>query len=223
MAVAVAVLASAPRASDSPPGPGPEATGWLGHWYVLIHYREEIGGSPGEMQWDDEIWRIEAEGPGLRWTIFPHPEFRDPWGRWETWPSGEEGRSSGAWDPRPKQLAEIARGLAHGGYDEQSKRLRVGAEGSWVSVGRRQASSASQIGYFERWRIESAAPGPVFERKAAMGSGRTQGVEATTRFVTRERIAGGRELRGDYSRQGERRGSFRMLRMGEDERRKPAP
>lgn len=223
VALAAAALASAPRASDAPSVQGPEARDWLGDWYVLIHYSDETEDSPGELQWDDEIWRIEPEGPGLRWTIFPHPEFRDPSGRWQTWPSGEEGRSSGAWDPRPRQLDEIAKGLAHAAQDERSKRLRAASGGNWVSVGRRQASSASQIGYFERWRIESAPPGPVFEREAAMASGRTLGVEATTRFVTRERIAGGRELRGDYTRQGEHRGSFRMLRMGEAERRKPAP
>ena len=214
MAAAVAVLAFAPQAAETLPSDAADPGSWLGHWYVLVHYREETEDSPQETQWDDEIWRIEAKGSGLRWTIFPHPEFRDSSGRWQTWPGGEEGRSAGAWDPTPGQLEEIAEGLAHGAQDEQSKRLRSDRDGNWASVGGRRPSSASQIGYSERWRIEAAPPGPIFEREAAMGSGRTLGIQATTRFLTRETLAGGHELRGDYARQGERRGSFRMLRMG---------
>ena len=209
----VLVLVPAPLPADAPADPA----AWLGRWYVLVHYREEGEGSPGQEQgedhWDDEIWRIEKKGPGLRWTIFPHPEFRDASGRWQTFPSGEEGRSAGAWVPGPGQLEEIASGLAYADQDGQSKRLRADGRGGWASAGSLRATSASQIGYHERWRIVSAGPGPIFERQAAMGSGRTAGVEAATRFVTREILAGGRELRGEYVRQGEGRGSFRMLRM----------
>jgi len=73
------------------------------------------------------------------------------------------------------------------------------------------------IGYHESWRIDDPQGLPVFTRRDSMGSGRTETAEGLTLFTTREVLDGGAELRGDYERDGERRGRFRMLRSG------PAP
>ena len=73
-------------AAAGDPGPG-TASGsrvLVGDWYVLIHHRDLSGSQLPA--WDDQIWRIEADGPGLRWSIFPHPEFQDGSGRWEKLP-----------------------------------------------------------------------------------------------------------------------------------------
>ena len=62
----------------------------LGDWYVLVHYAGSTQGTSGGFAWDDEVWRIETEGSGLRWTIFPHPEFREASGRWESLEGGAD-------------------------------------------------------------------------------------------------------------------------------------
>ena len=124
--------APAPRADSEALG-GPKAP--LGDWYVLIHYRDIEAPADAALQWDDEIWRIEVEGSGLRWTLFPHPEFRDGSGRWETLPGGEEARRLGAWKPNAQQRSEIAAGLDYGLQDERSKRLKATGKQGWASPG----------------------------------------------------------------------------------------
>ena len=187
---------------------------------MLVHFRE-VSDSPADpVRWDDQVWRIEVDGSGLRWLIFPHPEFRDASGRWEVLEGGEEARSHGPWAPNSEQLGEIAGGLTWSGQDERAKRLRSTRAGAWASAGALRAVSASQIGYHERWRIEDAPTGPVFIREASMGSGRTQLSRGDTRFRTRAGSPGGEELTGDYLREGEGQGVFRMLRMGGSKARK---
>jgi hypothetical protein len=182
---------------------------------VLVHFREVSDDPADPMQWDDEVWRIEADGSELRWLVFPHPEFRDASGRWEVLGGGEEARSLGAWTPNPEQQREIAQGLTASGQDERAKRLRSNPSGGWASAGALRAVSVSQIGYHERWRIEEAPAGPIFIREAAIGSGRTGLLRGDTRFRTRAVSRGGGELSGDYLREGEGQGVFRMLRMGD--------
>jgi hypothetical protein len=209
------LFASLAGAADAEPPRGEAPAALVGDWYVLVHYRDPQAGEGAPLRWDDQIWRIEAEGSGLRWTLFPHPEFQDGAGRWERLSGGEEARSLGGWKPNPDQLREIAAGLDYGLDDERSKRLRATEAGGWASPGQLRATSASGVGYHERWGIERGAPGPVFSQQATLGSGRASQLEAGTRFVTREVLAGGDERRGEYTRADERRGVFRMLRMGQ--------
>lgn len=215
-------LPAAPHSFPAPPSPPPASARivLLGDWYVLVHFREVSDAPADSMQWDDEVWRIEADGSGLRWLIFPHPEFRDASGRWEVLAGGEEARSLGAWAPSPEQQREIARGLRSSGQDERAKRLRSSPSGGWASAGALRAVSVSQIGYHERWRIQEAPAGPIFIQEAEMGSGRTQLSRGDTRFRTRAVSGGGDELTGDYLREGEGEGVFRMLRMGDSSPRK---
>ena len=212
MASLLALIGWAPAwAGDRDSG----AASVLGDWYVLVHYAGSTPGASGGLAWDDEVWRIETEGSGMRWTIFPHPEFREASGRWESLEGGAEARSSGAWQPNAAQLAEIAGGLAYAAHEERSKRLGRAPGGGWASRGGLRSASVSQVAYHEAWRITDAPPGPVFARAAAMGSGRTGTLKGGTRFETREVRAKGAELAGRYSRDGEFEGSFRMLRMAE--------
>jgi len=209
--VALLLAPLTPRA-DSEPAGVPAAP--LGDWYVLIHYRDTEASADAPRQWDDEIWRIEVEGAGLRWTLFPHPKFRDGSGRWETLPGGDEARSLGAWKPNGEQRKEIAAGLDYGLQDERSKRLKPAGKEAWASPGQPRIASASGVGYHERWRIEAGEPGLRFSRLASMASGRAVGMEAGTRFEARESLRQGRERRGEYNRDGERQGEFQMFLMG---------
>jgi len=213
----VGVAGTAGTAAAGDPGPG-AASGseiLVGDWYVLIHHRDPSALGSQLPVWDDQIWRIEADGPGLRWSIFPHPEFRDGSGRWEKLPGGEEARTLGAWEPNPDQRGEIARGLARSAQDERSKRLDPVGPQRWASRGGLRAASASQIGYHERWSMELRGAGPIFVREATLGSGRTLSSQAATRFLTRTVAGDGKAMRGEYFREGEAQGEFRMLRMGE--------
>ena len=208
---AMLLVPPAPRADSEPAG---VPTALLGDWYVLIHYRDTEASADAPLQWDDEIWRIEVEGPGLRWSLFPHPEFRDGSGRWATGPGGDEARSLGAWKPNADQRDEIAAGLDYALQDERSKRLKATGKEAWTSPGQSRIASASGVGYHERWRIEPGEQGPRFSRRASMESGRALGMAAGTRFETREVLRQGRERRGEYSREGERQGDFQMFLMG---------
>jgi len=198
------------QAESAPESP---TVAYPGDWYVLIHYRELGPDAPTGMQWDDQVWRFSLAGDRLRWAIFPHPDFRDTRGREERAPGGEQARSLGAWRPNAGQSAEIEEGLACSPRDEVVKRLRRATGGGWVSASRRPSASVSQVAYHELWQIEEGAEGPLFSRRAALGSGRTETLQAGTRFVTHSVAEGGSELAGEYLREGEREGNFQMIRM----------
>ncbi len=188
---------------------------YLGGWYVLVHSREADEGASDGPRWDDQVWQFRQRGDRLYWAIFPHPEFRDPAGRRESVPGGEEARSTGAWEPNGEQLKEISRGLEYSPQDEVTKTLKRDGAGRWVSSPRRPSFSASQVGYHERWRIEEGADGPIFTREAFMGSGRTESAESLTLFRAGSVAQAGDEITGEYQRDGEFGGQFRMVRMGE--------
>lgn len=193
-----------------------------GSWYVLVHYRDRGGDGPDEVQWLDAVWRFASEGvggdhaiaPRLRWTIFEGVRLRDARGRFEVTRDGRRARTLGAWQPDEAQLAEIRAGLAVDDHAARAKTLRRDAAGGWRSTGAAQARSASSIAYHEAWRIDAPTTAPVFTRVDAMGGGRTDRLSGTTRFLTREVLAGGDELLGDFYRDdGVLEGSFRMWRM----------
>lgn len=245
--VALAVGPAAARDDTAPATPVRLA----GDWYVLVHYREtprevprevprqapreeaerrdpgaarsgtQRGDDPGPVDWDDEIWRLDAQGDRLVWTLHPHVVFRDPSGRFVRLPSGSEARTAGAFLPSAAQRAEIARGLELDAHASRRKTLRGTPSGGYRSAGAMRHASASAIAYGETWAIEGPPARPVFVRHARLASGRTDPAEGRTTFTTRRVLAGGDELRGDYERDGRLVGEFRMIRMGvgEDEAR----
>jgi hypothetical protein len=188
--------------------------GLVGDWYVLIHYRDRVAENPEQILWQDEIWRIERVGSGLRWSVYPHVEFRDARARTEELGQARHARTLGAWTPNEAQLEEVRRGLELDGDGSRSKQLRGSIAQGFRSAGELHSASSSMIGYHESWRIDAPQGHWRFERVDAMGSGRTTALSGTTRLSTREVLAAGLELRGNYERDGELHGDFRMLRMG---------
>ena len=102
----------------------------------------------------------------------------------------------------------------------KSKSLRAKSTG-FESAGNLRAQSASVIGYHETWRITDSTTLPVFTRDDVLGSGpttktsgRVQGIEGRTQYITREVLDGGNILQGDFSRDQNRLGTFRLVRSG---------
>jgi hypothetical protein len=221
VALAVQGLAQSTAEAEREPA-GPEAggtTSWaedgpIGDWYVLVHYRDRVADDPQRMHWRDEIWRFEPSGQGLLWTVHPVVELRDQTARYEELGDERRARTLGAWAPSERQLEEIRRGLQIYGEGARAKKLRGTPAEGYRSAGSLHSVSSSTIGYHESWRIAAPLARPVFSRTDEMGSGRTTGLSGVTRFTTRSVAADGLELRGEYERDGELHGDFRMLRMG---------
>jgi hypothetical protein len=212
------VLASLPAASSGPSAEHVAEETKLdlrGGWYVLVHFRDLESTEPEAVRWRDRIWRFEVRGSRLVWTEHPRVRFGDMSGRIEIIEGGREARTLGGWEPGSGQLHEIREGLVIDGHMARSKSLRGSSERGYRSVGSLHSESASVIGYHESWRIDDPSRLPRFTRDDSMGSGRTEGLAGHTEYTTRQVLAGGDELRGEFQRDGTLRGSFRMLRMGE--------
>jgi len=225
------------ESAEPAPQPGVLPFGLEGDWYLLVHYRDdrdeargpgdsapldqavkrepETSASPAPpLQWDDRVWRFERKGDRLVWTILPSVAFKDTTGRFEMLPGDRRAPTLGAWEPNAAQLQEIAAGLEVHAHGAKSKSLRSSDERGYESVGALHSRSTTMIGYHERWSIDGMPNHPVFTRAAEMGSGRTENVEGRTRYVTTQVRMEGRELRGDFERDGAAHGRFRLLRMG---------
>lgn len=192
----------------------------VGDWYVLVHYRDVTREEDETAtDWEDQVWRVEASGENLRWTIFPHVEFSRARGRYEEKESGGvRARSTGAWSPDAEQLEEVRDGLELDPYSSRSKTLRGSGREGWQSSGTLRSESASMLGYHELWRIDLSESGPVFSRRDSMGSARTDRLEGRTTWTADPLNLESGDVSGDFARGSRFRGRFRMIRMGGSER-----
>lgn len=185
----------------------------MGDWYVLIHYRDAASADPEAIQWDEEIWRIAHQGDRVVWTLYPHVTLRDADGRFETLPSGERARSSIAWSPSASQLAEIRGGLELDDHESRSKRLRGSSSTEWRSGDVARSPSASMVAYRETWSIGGLPGARELARRVVLEAARAESAKGRTVFTIRETLDDGQEMTGDYARDGERAGRFRMIRI----------
>ena len=200
-----------PVRADASGGP---AVDLIGTWHVLIHYTDDHSHDTSQLRWDDRVWVFESAGSRLRWIEYPIVVFEDKSGRFESRGRSGVGRVLHAWEPNGSQRAAIKAGLEVNPRGQKSKTLRQGGDGSWRSVGRSTAASASVITYVENWSIENASDRPVFRRQEVLGSGRTDDLEGFTEYATTEVSRAGDLLRGSFERDGSRHGTFRMQRSG---------
>jgi hypothetical protein len=202
------VLSTAGRAlaAEGPPD-------LVGDWYVLIHSRDESSSDPAAVQWDDEIWRIAPRGDRVVWTLYPHVTLKDAAGRFERLPSGERARTSIAWSPSASQLEEIRGGLELDDHESRSKTLRGSSSEGWRSGDVARSPSASMIAYREAWSISGPAGARELVRRVVFEAARTERAEGTTLFRIRETLDAGQEMTGDYARDGQQVGRFRMIRI----------
>ena len=182
-----------------------------GAWHVLVHYEDAASSGAERERWDDRAWVFETEGDRLRWTEYPIVVFDDETGRFEKDRVNRASRIPHHWRPDEAQLADIKDGLAVNERGMASATLRLSGE-SWVSAPKQAISSASMIRYDESWFVTWAAPGPIFKREDALRSERAEELTGVTIYTTREAADGGRQLRGDFERDGVQHGTFTMTR-----------
>lgn len=196
--LAAALCAGAPAA----------AVDLVGTWHVLVHYKDSAAGNPDAERWEDRIWVFAREGERLRWIDYPIVVLQDDSGRFE-------GRSRvlAYWTPNAAQAAELAAGPKVNSRGSKSKTLRGSDEAGWKSTSAQQRS-VSFITYEEHWSIENPAGAPIFTRTDILGGGGADDAEGRTRFAASEVSADGRRISGSYSRDGTRKGTFTLTRVG---------
>ncbi len=182
-----------------------------GAWHVLVHYKDAASADAERERWDDRAWVFERQGDRLRWTEYPIVVFDDETGRFENEGSNRAARTSRYWEPDAEQRADIQDGLAVNERGVASVTLRRSGQ-SWVSAPEQAISSASTIRYLESWRVDPAAEGPIFRREDALRSERAEDLAGATIYTTRAIADEGRQLRGDFERDGTQRGTFSMTR-----------
>jgi hypothetical protein len=207
LAVAVALTVWPARAES-------DTVDLIGTWHVLIHFTDDHTHDPTQLRWDDKVWEFEAAGSRLRWSEFPIVVFRDQTGRFESRGAIRAARVLDGWEPNEKQRTEIVNGVQVGKRGSKQKTLRKRGE-DWQSANRSTAASASIVSYVELWSVSDPTGKPTFRREDVLGSAETEGLEGVTQYVTTEVLNGGSELRGLFTRDESRRGSFRMVRSGE--------
>jgi hypothetical protein len=200
------LLAPAARAAEPPER-------LLGTWHVLVHYKDANAANPDQKRWDDRVWVFEKTGDRLRWTEYPIAVFGDESGRFERRATGQFARVLGWWEPNQTQRTEIQAGLELNSRGMKSKTLRF-TQGEWRSASRPTAASVSVVSYTESWSIEGTPELPVFRREDSLGGERTDQLDGLTLYTTRSVDPAGDVLRGEFERDGTRRGSFMMTRAG---------
>lgn len=196
--LAAALCASAPAA----------AVDLVGTWHVLVHYKDSAAGNPDAERWEDRVWVFARDGERLRWIDYPIVVLQDDSGRFE-------GRSRvlAHWTPNSAQAAELAAGPKVNSRGSKSKSLRGSESTGWKSTSAQQRS-VSFITYEEHWSIENVTGEPVFTRTDVLGGGGADDAEGSTRFAASEVSADGNRVTGSYSRDGTRKGSFILTRVG---------
>ena len=210
-AFARGVALAAALAAFAPIDVGAEAPDLSGAWHVLVHYTDAASADAERERWDDRAWVFERQGDRLRWTEYPIVVFDDETGRFENGGARRSARTARHWEPDAGQLADIRDGLAVNQRGVTSVTLRRSGQ-SWVSAPEQEVSSASTIRYLEAWRVDPSAEGPIFRREDALRSERAEDLAGTTIYTTRAIADQGRQLRGDFERDGTQRGSFVMTR-----------
>ena len=201
-ALAAAVLACAAPAA---------ALDLVGTWHVLVHYKDSVAHNPDAERWEDRVWVFEREGERLRWVDYPLVAFTDESGRFERLGTNRATRTLHYWTPNEAQAAELREGPHVNTRGSRSKTLAA-SDGAWRSTTAQQRS-ANYLTYEEHWSVEGDAL-PVFTRTDVLGGATAEDTEGSTRYETKQVEGDGQVLRGSYDRDGTRKGTFTLTRVG---------
>jgi hypothetical protein len=205
-AAAAAALAATTAASVARAAP-PDL---VGTWHVLVHYKDENAQNADAERWEDRVWVFSREGDRLRWVDYPLVVLSDESGRFERLGTNRASRTLRYWTPSAAQAAELQAGPRVNSRGSRSKTLRS-TDGGWQSTAAQQRS-ANYLTYEEHWSI-SGAELPVFTRTDVLGGGMAEDTEGRTLYETKQVDDG--VLRGAYDRDGTKKGSFTLTRVGE--------
>jgi hypothetical protein len=187
----------------------------LGSWHLTVHYRDEASANPDAKRWDDKVWRFDKRGSRTQWTEFPIVVFESRGGRFESLASDRAVRTLEYWEPNKEQLAQMQKGLVVNARGAKSKGLRGSPRTGYQSAGGLRSESVSVIGYSESWTVKGLPSMPVFTHDVVMGSGRTEDMQGRTRYAAERMSADGREVHGEFARDGTRHGTFTLRRIAD--------
>jgi hypothetical protein len=115
------------------------------------------------------------------------------------------------WEPSEVQQAELMKGPKVNSRGSREKYLDASGDG-WRSSSSSAGASAMTITFTANWFIDDATGLPRFRMEDVMGSAMTESLEGGTVYETEVVEEGGDVLRGRFTRDDTRVGTFRMLR-----------
>jgi len=192
-----------------------DAKGLVGAWHVLVHYKDSASENPDAKRWEDRIWVFSQVGDQLRWEDYPIVVFDDDTGRFESSDGNRTSRVLDYWEPNEKQQEQIQQGLAINSRGSRTKSLSGSDEKGWSSSrGGANYKSSRFVTYEETWSITGLPDKPRFERQDSMGAAGSEEFEGKTVYETTAIEQGGDVIRGNFDRDGTRKGTFRLARTG---------
>jgi hypothetical protein len=183
-----------------------------GTWHVLVHYKDSQAHNADAERWEDRVWVFDREGDRLRWRDYPIVVLNDESNRFDRLGTNKASRRLVYWTPTPEQQKELAEGPRVNARGSKSKSLRGSDAAGWKSTSAQQ-KSMQFVTYEEHWSIDGLPEKPVFTRTDVLGGGGAEESEGMTRFATSE-ADGDAVLRGSYERDGRRKGTFTLTRVG---------
>ena len=192
----------------------------IGTWFVLIHYRDSMTANPDSDRWEDKVWKIEEKGSRLQWIEFPIVVFNNGTGRFGAVGRNPRARLMHKWEPNEAQMAEIKDGPRVNTRGSKTKSLRGSLKRGYKSSTASRSTSAFTVGYQETWSIDEPIALPVFTRDDALGiesalaTKSDSVVSGRTRYATLEISEDGNVLTGTYTRDENKKGTFRLIRAG---------
>ncbi len=205
----------------SPAASAEEPVDLFGTWFVLIHYRDSSTANADSDRWEDKVWRIEKKGSRLQWAEYPIVVFNDGSGRFGRVGRNPRARLLHKWEPNDGQMEEIRAGLQVNSRGSKTKTLRGSPKRGYKSLNASRSTSALTVGYQETWSIDDPTGLPVFTRDDALGteaslaSNSSDVVSGRTRYQTLQVLEGGNVLQGTYTRDENKKGTFRLIRGGD--------
>ncbi len=182
-----------------------------GTWFVIAHYKDPNTANPDVTRWLDRVWTFEIRGSRLHWVDFPIVVLEDTRGRFEASAGNPRSRVLEGWLPNESQLKEVKAGPRVNTRGSKSKSMRGSDAKGWKSIGRSSAQSATTVGYTEIWSLTGPTEKRVFRVQQILGNALVGSAEGETLYSVTER-KGKSEFRGTYSRDGNQKGTFRMIR-----------
>jgi hypothetical protein len=182
-----------------------------GTWHVLVHYKDKAAGNPDAERWEDRVWVLRRDGSRLVWSDYPIVAFDNRSGRFGAVAGNPRARVLHYWEPNAVQLAELEHGPKVNSRGSREKRLGPSGDG-WRTSDGGGAASAMTITFTANWFIEDVSKLPRFRMEDVMGGAMTESLEGGTVYVTESIEEGGKVLRGRFTRDDTRVGTFRMLR-----------
>jgi len=182
-----------------------------GTWHVLVHFKDQSTNHPDVERWEDRVWVLRNEGTRLRWIDYPIVAFDNRSGRFGSVAGNPRARILHYWEPSEVQQAELMKGPKVNSRGSREKYLDASGDG-WRSSSSSAGASAMTITFTANWFIDDATGLPRFRMEDVMGSAMTESLEGGTVYETEVVEEGGDVLRGRFTRDDTRVGTFRMLR-----------